>query len=490
MAKFAGLLRFSEIDKLVAIQNALRPYLLDAEFVDPSTFHVTLFVGDGDIENVHNRYEDARLSAFSVLIDGISQFRTPDDRYAIYFNVRYNQELVQFQRDAFYSVFKGGDMVSTFSIPENYIPHITLAYSDTPIDYIPIEPPFALAVTALDISNESYETEASHTMKSNIRLEKSISYDNDGNLVVPMIVTPFKGPIDGKRDRTGVDFFHEKTDTGPLNTIMVNYDHGKDTSYLFHELKELGYSSDEAKALIDKVSFGKRHIGVAHKKEVTPDGIVYDIIVNRNAKHFGALVKAFENGLLFASGGATAREDDPNVKGKIDYFALNHVAISPTPYNEMARPLLKSFLEELTVEENKQQEPMDNAAANPSTPIADAVREAVQQVEKSETGESPLLKSIENLLDAKFQAFETRLQAVEGKSGEIEKSVTDFATDMRTALPELAKLIAGALKGEVSQAVEKSKLELGAENAAREKAKTQLVKGANGRPSANWPGAN
>lgn len=453
---------------------------------------------------------------------GIGVFE--NDRKVVHIVVEKTEPLMALHRTLYDALAGMGVEMSPLSSPNAYTPHITMGYFAPDIEVQNFEINEQTLPRCLDLSRDEYSVvgtvylrpdysvtspEANMMeMKAQV-LAKSVSYNEDGDLVIPVVGIPFTGPINGIRDLSG-DFFHKNTDTGPLETWVADFDHGLDQTYMKKELKAMGYDSEMIKSLGD-IGFGKQEIGIAEKGETTADGIIYNVIVNRRHRYIKALEKAAKQGLIDASSRALSRIDDPEVPGKIDYWQGVALALTPTPMNPDAKNLLmKSIVEEYEMTKKTEQEvttPVEGevetpVAEEPVTPITDKVREKLNKsAAKAENEEQPVDPTIVDMLKAMLEG-QTRLEqalvtfqegmtaeigTVKSELGGLQKNVSDFRIDVETALPELAGMLAEDLKGEVHNATHKSKFELDAETNKRQQQPSRIPQKASTR---DWPGSS
>lgn len=315
-------------------------------------------------------------------------------------------------------------------------------------------------------------------------LDKQVHYNEDGDLVIPLIGVPFRGvTADGKGDLIG-DVFTPETDIGPVKEVTAFFDHGRDAEYLRNEIKALGYTDDEVNRMGD-IGFGKHHIGVAQRGETTPDGIIYRVVVNRHHKYVKLLERLAREGIIGASSGAKNRI--PETPGHLKYFPIVEMTVSPTQMNPFAELLAKSFINDGSgMEENTkpneaavQEQPQSEAT--PATPITDALRNVEKSVGAGDVKEPSIAELVEAAIEKHISRLIERIDAVE-------KSVTGLNLDMQTALPELGSMITKSLRGEVRAEVEKSEAERTVDKSAAalvEKSKPVAVNSA----TKNWPGA-
>lgn len=320
-------------------------------------------------------------------------------------------------------------------------------------------------------------------------LSKSITETADGDLLIPVIGIPFKGITDDNRDLAG-DYFHENTDLGPLSTVMAFFDHGMDKYYTEYEvygaLDKLGVDPLMWETYIKKLgdfNFGEEHIGIAQKGDITPEGVMYTIIVNRRHRYKEMLRQLAEEGHLDASSGAKTRRDSKSEPGKIDYWSVAEISLTPTPMNPKAAALVAKSLITLGAGMDAEKQVETTSA----TPITDALREVVATDKSAEVGASEsiaeLVKGLRDEIAAVRAENAVLKETVVQNDKAIQKAFEDLATDMKTAIPELGRLIAKSLTVEVREEVAKSKAELRLEKPAAK----SVAKNAN---IANWPGSN
>lgn len=520
-----------ENDDIIRVQDMLRGMLGNnnsVQWVLPDDFHITaLYMNMGD----WNAAADAaavEIPAFSVMVDGIGIFNTPDG-YAIILTVRNSGDITN-QQSLLYDLMTQPNYVqaSDYSAPENYQPHITIGYAVEPIMPFSITP-FSVVVDQIEFSDDMQSPIFVEQLKSDLSpstgvivsggkekmfpihiIEKSVHYNENEDLIIPVIGIPFKGPIDGIRDPEG-DFFHEGTEVGGAREILAFWDHGKDKSYLASELDMLGLTDAEIKSFGPDLGFGERDIGVAQRGEKTPEGIIYNVIVNRNHRYKRMLEVAARNGLIGGSSGAKSYIYDRSVPGKVDYASVVEMTLSATPWNIEARVLNKAII---TTEED-----MPPKVVDPKTPIEAAVAETPEVKAKGGISAALIAKSAEipdpvidagavEMVSVPRAEFDALRAEVSGLRETVEKSIMGLSSDMEEAFPLLADLIAKSLRSEISEQVLKSKLELTVEKsnrtpapvtpAATTRQTTQTrpqasQSGANyahNAPMANYPGSN
>ncbi len=147
---------------VLAVQDVLRMQLGtgdDIEYQTAETFHVTLVyapqVDDMTLRKIANAMGPMSTELRAI---GISSFDTPDGE-AIHIALAKTPTLKACQAAVFKAFLDAGVMMSEYSIPEQWQPHITLAYakpgSSDAIDPSDIEP-FTAWVTEVDVSRPDY----------------------------------------------------------------------------------------------------------------------------------------------------------------------------------------------------------------------------------------------------------------------------------------------------------------------------------------------
>lgn len=461
--------------ELVSSQNAIIEAIPDLEAIAPEDFHITAVFGNGVDPLPIMEWLQYEQQAFAIVVDGIDSFQV-DGGYAIYLRVRHEYRMEDLRSYMLDLLTRSGmGMISVHSLPYQFTAHITMGYSQNPV--VPASfSPFAVLVNGVRLGDGDHiplmevdfkSVEGDMKTKA-IQLEvmvKGIHLTDEGDLVIPIIGVPFKGPVKGKADLAG-DFFHKDTDIGFSREVDAYWDHGRDGNYNAVELKSLGFDDDQIKGLMDNdFGFGEKAIGVAQRDDTTEDGIIYNIIVSRRAKYLKALERAAKEGKISASGEYKAFRYDPSVKGKVDHAPLVGMALTPSPYNieariqkgleiEMAakKPVVdekKPAAEEKTAEDNI------DAVPPVKTSIADAVKakaaemkaaseEAVEDEEEESTEEGEItLKS----LYAQVVALTAELKALRESDEESPtfKAVEDFREEMKDALPVLGEMMANAV---------------------------------------------
>jgi 2'-5' RNA ligase len=380
-----------------------------------------------------------------------------------------------------------------------FTPHITIAYLPDTMRTPDIRVPsrniaFDAITVAIDDMRHPYSIGANF-QKSAGGLVKAVSFNEVGDLVIPVVGIPFGGPVvgsDGQGRDLNLDFFDSETDLGDeADEVDCYFDHQKDENWMPDELISKG------------INFGRELVGKAKFDTVTNEGRLYNIIVDRRHRYLRLLHRLASEGYIDSSSVAKSRENDEKVPGRIKSWKMKGLDLTPAPMNPNARTLLKSLLLEEDVSVGKENsttpaEPVveDNGkGTNPEgqheepskTPLTDQVKSIFEQAEAAAATpkQSPTEKSVELQLLEKIYAEQ---QALNGRMDSFDGQLTD----VKTAFPVLADQVAKAITGQIDDAVGKSKAEKGAEELVRQTLQKSVnpagVKPSNGKLPAHAPG--
>lgn len=510
---------------------------------DPSTFHITAVMTNGSNAEALVREMEWGFESIALIVDSISSFERPDGSYVIYAYARWSSDLRYMQERIFSAMTsrysqEDAVMISSYSLPDWWIPHITLGTSSTPV-YMEIEP-FAILVNKIIISDadqvpvESYMLRAidPNTMITKaVQLQvitKGVHFTEEEDLVIPLIAIPFKGPMSvdvgggimkSVADLQG-DWFHEETELPMVSEVGVNWDHDRWQNYAAKEMKSLGLDSEEIEALGADFGFAKnRDIGVASKGDTTEDGIIYNVIVNRRTKYLKGLGRAAKEGLIGGSGEFKSFEYDPDIPGKVNFADLVKIALTPSPFNIEARALNKSVELEENPVPDKKLAPISEKGAGDPAPAGDPVVPVVPEVPAAkpklvdtirakgvELNSEPAVEEeetvkVETITITKAQ-FDEMMTVIQSIPAIVSKSIDTFTDELREALPTLGEIIVESLRPTVEkttkETVAKSKLELTAETIFDKKnaenvpqaARSTVIKHEKSQAMANYPGAH
>jgi len=139
------LLKFKNTEVVQRLGSFLREKLYQPgagqRWEEPEDWHITLlYVSSEDADSI------AALAANSALLelpdlrvietDGVGQFDTKNDGYALFLNVKETPELDRLQ--GLLLAYARGHLVDISTLSANWIPHITLAYASQPFTDIPV----------------------------------------------------------------------------------------------------------------------------------------------------------------------------------------------------------------------------------------------------------------------------------------------------------------------------------------------------------------
>lgn len=160
---------FNDTRQILAFQDALRSHQTTMRFEDPELFHVTLLYSEdvrfGDIQKAL----PINPAAFSITVDGMEVFNTPHGQ-AIHLTIRKEGTLPAMQAALAMTAKEAGVDISPFSEPDDYKPHITLAYAEESIKHVDITP-FTLLVNRIEITGDDYEPIIMQQLKSVINVD-------------------------------------------------------------------------------------------------------------------------------------------------------------------------------------------------------------------------------------------------------------------------------------------------------------------------------
>lgn len=165
MPKAYVIIPFFNNEKLTALQDYLKQRFAGGksyeyiQWQDPATFHVTLCyhsdIEDAELEQaVIKGFQQFEITAHRENHNGIDVFFTEDGR-ALYANIAESEELRALQA-AVYAAFPEIGL-STFSNPDEWIPHITMAYLPDDFEIPPSDyDPIPLSVSEVSYNRDDY----------------------------------------------------------------------------------------------------------------------------------------------------------------------------------------------------------------------------------------------------------------------------------------------------------------------------------------------
>lgn len=148
---------------LLDAQTILKSDGVDGKWTSPEELHITMILSDVHPNELTNVLPPSE-TAFSVVIDRIDQFET-DNGYAIYARVRKIGVLADTQRVMLNALINADVEVAAHSAFENWKPHITLLYSEKPIEPYDIDP-VALVVDEITVFDEEHNPVSKLYLKS------------------------------------------------------------------------------------------------------------------------------------------------------------------------------------------------------------------------------------------------------------------------------------------------------------------------------------
>lgn len=303
---------------------------------------------------------------------------------------------------------------------------------------------------------------------------KAVTQTEDGEVIIPVVGIPFGSP--DRRDLHG-DYFDSKTKTGNLKEVYSYLDHGYDW-YIREGVR--GYIEDHGDELSDgekwrlmedaKNAFGDNLIGTAKKVETTAEGVIYNIIVDKNHRYKDLLRRLAEQGYLGASSKCNVRIDDEKIRGRIDEWHTIEVSLTPTPASPDAQAILKSFISEAVMtkkgdeiqpvppgdSQNGSENPAGNVAPG-STEEKKSLKERIEEkfngaADEQQQPEQEQPVSVADLL----KSIMAEIAAIKAELAEVKKSIAANQADLETAVETLGEQIAKSLHATVQSEVSKS----------------------------------
>jgi 2'-5' RNA ligase len=178
---------------LIELQDYLKTVLpAGTRWQEPGTFHITLvYVQDDKGLDVGAIPVPTALPMFGVGAEYLSYMRTPDNEYAVVLKVDKSPQLVYLQAALFYECRTRGMVVSPFSSPGVYKPHITIGYMLTEADYIAIPQEVHLEVDRFDLTADAYTVVQSYSLLTAMPDGAAIS--EMARITDSLVVGEFKG---------------------------------------------------------------------------------------------------------------------------------------------------------------------------------------------------------------------------------------------------------------------------------------------------------
>lgn len=303
------------------MQDSLRgllennPAFSGIRFIDPEKYHLTMVYGEGDLSEAQESLP-INPGAFSILVDGVGVFHTPDDEYAIYARVRREGAITGVQAALSMSMAEAGIAVSEFHTVENFTPHITLAYSPEPITPFTLSKPVALAADKIALYGPDEQPVIQQAMKTMTDTKtyfiagEAMKAFEDGRIGGYLVVWGSTN----RKDLQG-EYFTPDTDLKLdwFNTRPVLYQHGLDDHV---GVTEVGIITSVKQD--DHGIYAEAILDINHE----------DPVKRRYARQVYNLVK---KGILGWSSGSMPHLVKVDRDGRITQWPLIEGSLTPTP---------------------------------------------------------------------------------------------------------------------------------------------------------------
>ena len=227
--------------------------------------------------------------------------------------------------------------------------------------------------------------------------------DMDGDLVVRAVGIPFTSPFKDNRDLTA-EYFTPNTDLGVLTQVPLYFHHAE----LAEQYPQLAH-------------FFRQPLGRAIKAEVTDEGVIFDIIIEKHHKYVNMLRRLIEMGVLQVSSGAYPFTVVKGNDGEILSWHIAELSLTPSAANPDARIIAAKSILEGVMEENLE-------------PVASA--EAGMEEETSVTLPEMMLyiKSALDTLAARVDAYAEENRALRSEMEQLRNGMQEMARSMNEAL--------------------------------------------------------
>lgn len=297
-------------ERIAAQGESLR--LPDAQWTPGGDYHITLAAFQFP-ESDLNRTLDAipaALDAIPAVLDGIDQFST-EDGYAVHLTARRQGEILALQRDTVIRLNEAGFTVSQFSRPDSFLPHVTLAYSPTPLAQPMPFAPFPVLIRELEIS-------ADHQPLKIAPMRNQPPIKVLDGLTHVRIVDPAQGEIEGyvaiwgnplQRDSYNTWFDKERPPEMALDFLPFPV-------YLEHALE--GVAKKEIVGRIVRVWFDEI-------------GIRFSAMLDRSLPTFGWVIDKIRRRKYFTSSATASHLADFDHEGRFVHWTLVEVSLTENP---------------------------------------------------------------------------------------------------------------------------------------------------------------
>lgn len=339
---------------------------------------------------------------------------------------------------------------------------------------------------AIDAVRKSSEMNGSYTTKmvldkyeamggtyKSLNLIKSVTELDSGDLEIKVIGIPFGGVRPSGGDLVD-DVFDKSTDLGIMDRVPSYFDHGRSESWIdsiLDEMKSSGVLPEDTEVK----GFGRDMIGYAEKGDITDEGVMYRIIVDRRHRYKALLKRLAEEGHLAASSKAVMRfpEAPPS---RLKMWHVGSMDLTPSPMNNAARVVIEKSMEnQMTEETQTPHEENENAAEKPiekpEETIAGRVQTAIEKaLDADGSAEVPMeSESVEeeseseeglSIVDALartlalLQQTQSDLKSLQERLNTIEGKVDGVGDAMPAMAGEIAKSLRGFTRKEIVKPVE------------------------------------
>lgn len=299
-----------DVERIAAHGDSLS--LDDAQWTEPRDYHITLAAfqfPESDLNRTLNAIPADGL-AIPAILDGVDQFNT-EEGYAVHLTGRRQGELLALQRDSVIRLSESGFTVSQFSQPDSFLPHVTLAYSKTPLTAPYPLPPFSVLIRELEVSANKQPLKLAP-----LRSQPPIKV-LDG-LTHVRIIDPAQGEVEGyvaiwgdaqHRDSYNTWFDRERPPEMALDFLPFPV-------YLEHALE--GVAKREIVGRIVRVWFDAI-------------GIRFSAILDKSLPMFGSIIDKIRRKKYFTSSATASHLADFDTEGRFVHWTLVEVSLTENP---------------------------------------------------------------------------------------------------------------------------------------------------------------
>jgi len=162
--EMCAILGFESWNEISSVQDYLKLIMPDDDGIRwtyPRDFHITLVYAQlmswDQAQEIVSRFTASDVD-FELEVDGLGVFEQPSYN-ALYLKVKPKEELNQLQRRIYDEVSKMNLPVSDYSLPEQWTPHITLAYLAKNVEIPKLSPQFELQASSMSFTRSNYYDE-------------------------------------------------------------------------------------------------------------------------------------------------------------------------------------------------------------------------------------------------------------------------------------------------------------------------------------------